>query len=141
MLKLPIKILLPFYSYRYKPYNLSASKFSKNMFSQYIQYHLSHSALHSIITISISFLLFTPFVHDIFALTEKTEMKNENKSIKKKNKKSGSQKDIPLFDHDYIISRLFDSIFEMDTGRTILSKKIKTFKTNNINSKTNKGKK
>lgn len=68
-------------------------------------------------------------------------MKNEIKKIKKQNKKGGSQKEISLFDHDYIISRLFDSIFEMDTGRTILTKKIRTSKTNNINSKTKKGKK
>lgn len=95
----------------------------------------------TIITISISFLLFTPLGHDIFALIEKTEMKNGNRSTKRNNKKYGSLEEVPLFDHDYIISRLFDSIFEMDTGRTILTKKIKTSKTNNINSKTKKGKK
>lgn len=84
---------------------------------------------------------FTPLGHDIFALIEKTQMKNGNRSTKRNNKKYGSLEEVSLFDHDYIISRLFDSIFEMDTGRTILTKKIKTSKTNNINSKTKKGKK
>jgi hypothetical protein len=68
-------------------------------------------------------------------------MKNEKQSTRKPNKKVRSPKDIPLFDHDYIISRIFDTIFEMNSERTILTKKIRTSKQKNINPKIKKGKK
>jgi len=68
-------------------------------------------------------------------------MKNEKQSTRRQNKKVRSPKEIPLFDHDYIISRIFDAIFEMNSERTILTKKIRTSKQKNINSKIKKGKK
>jgi len=68
-------------------------------------------------------------------------MKNEKQSTRRQNKKVRSPKDNPLFDHDYIISRIFDTIFEMNSERTILTKKIRTSKQKNINPKIKKGKK
>ena len=75
-------------------------------------------------------------------------MKNENKA--KKGSRESARNNISLFDHDYVVCRLFDSIFEMDTGSTLnvknyktnkTNKTNKTIRTNKINSKSKKGKK
>jgi len=72
-------------------------------------------------------------------------MKNENKA--KKGSRESARNNISLFDHDYVVCRLFDSIFEMDTGSTLniknykIKKTIRTNKINKTNSKSKKGKK
>ncbi len=69
-------------------------------------------------------------------------MNNENKA--KKGSRESTRNNISLFDHDYIVCRLFDSIFEMDTGSTLNVKNYKTNKTIRTNktiSKSKKGKK
>ncbi len=68
-------------------------------------------------------------------------MKNETKESKEQRKSRRVKKNVSYFAHEYIISRLFDSIFEMDTGSTIYIKDDKKNKIKRTSSKTNKGKK
>jgi len=72
---------------------------------------------------------------------KKAEMKNETKESKEQRKNRRGKNNVSYFAHEYIISRLFDSIFEMDTGSTIYINDDKKNKVKKTNSKTKKGKK
>ena len=72
---------------------------------------------------------------------KKAEMKNEPRESQEQRRHRRGKNSDSYFAHEDIISRLFDSIFEMDTGSTIYINDDKKNKIKKTNSKTKKGKK